>query len=317
MTTTAGTTTTTTTAAATPEAALPGGVPVKVRWRINPLIWFVVPAVAVVLAVIVFPWAFTLWMSLFDWKIGSQPRFVGLRNFTDLAGNQRFFEAIGHTLLFTALAVVGPLVIGTAAALVFNRKFRFNGLLRSLFTLPMMATPVAVALVWTMMFHPQQGVLNYLLSVVGVSPSEWVYSSRLAIPSLVLVDIWQWTPLVMLIVLGGLSSLPSEPFEAALIEGATPWQTFRFVTLPMIAPFILVAAVVRMIDALKTFDTIFVITQGGPGTASETINLYLYLQAFSFYQIGKASAVVVLFFALVIGLSLMLFWLRERLKAST
>jgi multiple sugar transport system permease protein len=130
----------------------------------------------------------------------------------------------------------------------------------------------------------------------------------------VLVDIWQWTPLVMLVVLGGLASLPGDPFEAAYMEGASRWQTLRYVTLPMLMPFILLAAVIRLIDALKTFDTIYVITQGGPGTASETVNLYLYLQAFSFYQVGKASAVVVVFFVLVVGLSMVLFWLRERSK---
>jgi multiple sugar transport system permease protein len=278
------------------------------------LYWFVVPAVVAILAVIVFPWGFTLWMSLFDWKIGSTPVFTGLANYAELATNQRFLEAIAHTLWFTALAVAGPLILGTAAALVFHQKFPLRGFFRGAFILPMMATPVAIALIWTMMFHPQQGVLNYLLSLVGIGPSEWVYSPTLAIPCLVLVDIWQWTPLVMLIVLGGLASLPTDPFEAAYLEGATRWQTFRLVTFPLLLPFIMVAGVVRLIDALKTFDTIYVITQGGPGTASETINLYLYLQAFSFYQVGKASAVVVVFFVIVVGLSLALFWLRERSK---
>ena len=281
---------------------------------ISPFLWFIAPAVLVVLAVIVFPWLFTLWMSLFDWKIGSKAQFVGLANYGELATNTRFLTAIAHTLVFTALAVIAPLVLGTAAALVFHQKFAGRGFWRGAFVLPMMATPVAIALVWVMMFHPQQGVLNYLLSLVGMPPSEWVYSPLLAIPCLVLVDIWQWTPLVMLIVLGGLASLPTDPFEAAYMEGATRWQTLRYVTLPLLMPFIMVAAVVRLIDALKTFDTIYVITQGGPGTASETINLYLYLQAFSFYQIGKASSVVVVFFVLVVGLSLLLFWLKERSK---
>lgn len=284
------------------------------RKRVSPCLWFVLPAVLVVLAVIVFPWLFTLWMSLFDWKIGSKAQFVGLANYGELATNTRFLTAIAHTLVFTALAVIAPLMLGTAAALVFHQKFAGRGFWRGAFVLPMMATPVAIALVWVMMFHPQQGVLNYLLSLVGMPPSEWVYSPLLAIPCLVLVDIWQWTPLVMLIVLGGLASLPTDPFEAAYMEGATRWQTLRYVTLPLLMPFIMVAAVVRLIDALKTFDTIYVITQGGPGTASETINLYLYLQAFSFYQIGKASSVVVVFFVLVVGLSLLLFWLKERSK---
>lgn len=277
---------------------------------------FIVPALLVVGAVIVFPWLFTLWMSAFEWKIGSTAHFVGLGNYATLATNQRFLESILHTFYFTALAVAAPLVLGTAAAIVFHREFPFRGLLRGVFIMPMMATPVAVALVWTMMFHPQQGVLNYLLSLVGLPASLWVYSPTLVIPSLVLVEVWHWTPLVMLIVLGGLAALPTEPYESARLDGATEWQLFRHITLPLVAPFIVVAAVIRTIDALKTFDTIYVITGGGPGTASETINLYLYLQAFAFYNIGNASAVVVVFFVIVLALALLLLHVRERTKWS-
>ena len=275
---------------------------------------FIAPALIVVGAVIIFPWLFTLWMSAFDWKIGSTAHFVGLGNYETLVTNQRFLEAIVHTFYFTVLAVVAPLLLGTAAAIVFHREFPLRGVLRGLFIMPMMATPVAVALVWTMMFHPQQGVLNYLLSLVGLPPSLWVYSPTLVIPSLVLVEIWHWTPLVMLIVLGGLAALPTEPYESARLDGATEWQLFRHITLPLVAPFIVVAAVIRTIDALKTFDTIYVITGGGPGTASETINLYLYLQAFAFYNIGTASAVVVVFFVIVLALALLLLHVREKTK---
>ena len=273
---------------------------------------FIIPAVAVVGAVIIFPWMFTVWMSAFDWKIGSVAHFVGFDNYVNLATNQRFIESIGHTFYFTVLAVVVPLVLGTIAALIFHREFRWRGVLRAVFTMPMMATPVAIALVWTMMFHPQQGVLNYLLSLVGLPPSLWVYSPTLVIPSLVLVEIWHWTPLVMLIVLGGLAALPTEPYESARLDGATEWQLFRFITLPLIAPFLIVAAVIRTIDAVKAFDTIYVISQGGPGTASETINLYLYLQAFAFYNVGNASAVVVVFFGIILALALLLLHVRQR-----
>jgi multiple sugar transport system permease protein len=277
---------------------------------------FIVPALVVVGAVIVFPWLFTLWMSAFDWKIGTVAHFVGLQNYANLLTNQRFLEAVGHTFYFTALAVLFPLVLGTIAALIFHRQFPFRGVLRGVFVMPMMATPVAVALVWTMMFHPQQGVLNYLLSLAGLPPSLWVYDQKLVIPSLVLVEIWHWTPLVMLIVLGGLAALPSEPYESARLDGASEWQLFRYITLPLVAPFLVVAAVIRTIDALKTFDTIYVITGGGPGTASETINLYLYLQAFAFYNIGNASAVVVVFFVIVLALALVLLHVREKTKWS-
>ncbi len=276
--------------------------------------YFIAPALVVVGAVIIFPWLYTLWMSAFDWTIGSTAHYVGLGNYEKLFTNQRFGEAVLHTFYFTALAVAAPLVLGTAAAMVFHREFPFRGALRGIFIMPMMATPVAVALVWTMMFHPQQGVLNYLLSLVGLPPSLWVYSPTLVIPSLVLVEVWHWTPLVMLIVLGGLAALPTEPYESARLDGASEWQLFRYITLPLVAPFILVAAVIRTIDALKTFDTIYVITGGGPGTASETINLYLYLQAFAFYNIGTASAVVVVFFVIVLALALLLLHVREKTK---
>ena len=275
---------------------------------------FVLPALLVVGAVIIFPWAFTVWMSAFDWKIGSVAHFVGLDNYTQLATNTRFLESILHTFYFTVLAVVFPLILGTAAALIFHREFPLRGMLRSIFTMPMMATPVAVALVWTMMFHPQQGVLNYLLSLVGLPPSLWDYSPTWVIPSLVLVEIWHWTPLIMLIVLGGLAALPTEPYESARLDGASEWQLFRYITLPLLAPFLIVAAVIRTIDALKAFDTIYVISQGGPGTASETINLYLYLQAFAFYNVGNASAVVVVFFVIILALALLLLHVREKAK---
>jgi len=275
---------------------------------------FVLPALLVVGAVIIFPWAFTVWMSAFDWKIGSVAHFVGFDNYTQLATNTRFLESILHTFYFTVLAVVFPLILGTAAALIFHREFPLRGMLRSIFTMPMMATPVAVALVWTMMFHPQQGVLNYLLSLVGLPPSLWVYSPTWVIPSLVLVEIWHWTPLIMLIVLGGLAALPTEPYESARLDGASEWQLFRYITLPLLAPFLIVAAVIRTIDALKAFDTIYVISKGGPGTASETINLYLYLQAFAFYNVGNASAVVVVFFVIILALALLLLHVRDKAK---
>jgi multiple sugar transport system permease protein len=278
----------------------------------RPSYWpFIAPALTVVLAVIIFPWAYTIWMSLHEWKVGSQPAFVGLANYIRLPSDARFVESIGHTLLYTALSVVLPLMFGTFAAVVFHNKFPMRGFLRGLFIMPMMATPVAIALVWTMMFHPQLGILNYLLSLVGIPAQLWVFHPDTVIPSLVLVETWQWSPLVMLIVLGGLAAIPSEPYESAQIDGATRWQTFRYISLPLIMPFLFIAGMIRMIDAVKSFDIIFAITQGGPGTASETINLYLYSVAFVYYDVGYASAIVVVFFALIVALAGALLRLRQ------
>lgn len=283
--------------------------------RRSAYIRFVVPAVIVIGAVIVFPWLFSIWMSLNEWQIGSgAARFIGLENFATLAANERFLSSIGRTLYYTALATILPLVLGLFAAVVFNQHFPLRGILRTAYTLPMMATPVAIALVWTMMFHPQIGVLNYLLGLVGLPKSLWVYAPDTVIPALVLVEVWQWTPLVMLIVLGGLASLPIDPYESAVIDGATSLDLFRFITFPLILPYLMVALILRGIDAIKAFDIIYVISSGGPGTASETINLYLYVQAFQFFQIGHSSAVVIVFFTLIVALTLVLVWARERLR---
>jgi len=273
---------------------------------------FAVPAALVVAAVIIFPWFFTLFMSVHEWKVSGNVYYVGLTNYLHLLRDQRFLWAVARTLYFTTASVILPVVIGIWAAVCFARKFRLRGAARTLFILPMMATPVAIALVWTMMFHPQLGVLNYLLTSVGLPPSSWVYSADTVIPTLVMVETWQWTPLVMLIVLGGISSLPIDPYEAAVIDGATAWQMFRYITLPLVWPFVVVAGVMRIIDALKAFDTIFVITNGGPGTASETINMLLYQTAFGYYDLGYASAMVVVFFALIMLLSLVLLRTRQQ-----
>jgi multiple sugar transport system permease protein len=148
--------------------------------------------------------------------------------------------------------------------------------------------------------------------LVGIAPQKWVFASQSVIPTLALVETWQWTPFVMLIVLGGLASLPEEPFEAARIDGASFLQSLWYITLPLLWPYIMVAIILRAIDALKSFDIIYVITQGGPGTASETINIFLYLQAFAFYNVGLASAVVVVFFLLILGMSVGLLLVRRR-----
>lgn len=281
--------------------------------RLAPNYWpFVVPALIVIGAVIVFPWVFTLWMSVNSWTLGQEQTFAGLDNYIRLATDFRFWESLWHTLIFTVLAVVAPLFLGTLAALIFDAQFPLRGFLRGVFVMPMMATPVAIALVWTMMFHPQLGVLNYLLSLVGIGPQEWIYNRYSVIPSLVLVETWQWTPLIMLIVLGGLASLPREPYESAEIDGANAWQKFRYLTLPMIAPFLMIGVIIRAIDAIKSFDIIYAMTQGGPGTASETINIYLYNTAFSYYDIGYGSAMAVVFFVIIVALSLVLMMVRAR-----
>jgi multiple sugar transport system permease protein len=288
---------------------------VLTRWAHRHAQWlFPAPAVLLVAVLIVYPIAYTGWMSFQEWSASSlsPPRFVGTANYAKiLVGDARFREAVARTIYFTLVAVAAETLLGVAMALLFNREFWGRGLLRTLAILPMVATPTAIALVFVMMYHPTLGVANYLVSLAGLAPFRWTYSSQTALYALALVDIWQWTPLIMLIALAGLASLPREPYEAARLDGASPFQAFWHITLPLLRPALVVAILFRAIDALKTFDIIFVMTQGGPANASETINILLFNQAFSYFNMGYAASMAVALFALVMGASLLLIKVRR------
>lgn len=273
---------------------------------------FIYPALLVMALTIIFPWVFNVYMSLNDWGVATPPVFVGLGNYVSLLHDDRFLNATWRTLYYTILSVVLPVIFGTIAAALFNQEFPLRSFLRGVFIMPMMATPVALALIWAMIFHPQLGVLNYLLSLVHLPPSLWIYGPDTVIPALALVEAWEWTPLVMLIVLGGLAAIPTDPYESATIDGANWFQVFRHITLPLIMPFVMVAAMLRTVDALKAFDVIYASTQGGPGTASETINIFLYLEAFAYYKVGYASAVVIVFFVIIVMSALLMLYLRQK-----
>lgn len=275
---------------------------------------FMTPAVIFVVVMMVVPVLFTIWMSLHRWGGGatSRPRFIGLDNFVNVfTDDPRFWSAVWRTFYFTAMAVSVETVLGVAIAVLLNREFMGKGVLRTIFLFPMIATPVAIALVWRLMYEPTLGILNDMLSTLGLPTSTWVADASLVLPALALVDVWQWTPLITLITLAGLSALPADPFEAAAIDGAGRWQTFRHITLPMLRPVIIVAVAFRLIDALKTFDIIFVITQGGPGFASETLNLYVYAQSFQYQNLGYAASLLIVFFAIVVGSAVLLLRFRR------
>ena len=195
-------------------------------------------------------------------------------------------------------------------ALIMNREFFGAPVVRTLFLLPMVATPVATSLVWVMMFNPTLGVLNYFLRMLGLAPSLWVADERWVIPTIVMVDVWHSAPFVMLILLAGIRSLPYEPFESAMIDGATRWQMFTKITLPLIRPALVVAMMFRTIDALKVFDLIWVMTAGGPGYDSETLYIYAYNNAFKYLNLGYGSAVIIIFTLIVTAVSV--FWIRMR-----
>jgi multiple sugar transport system permease protein len=178
--------------------------------------------------------------------------------------------------------------------------------------LPMVSTPVAVALIWVIMFNPSLGILNYFLTSLGLKPLLWLGHPRTVLPSLILMDTWKWTPFMVLIIHAGLQSLPLTPFEAARIDGASRWQVLRYITLPLLRSTIAVALMFRTMDSLKTFDTIYVMTEGGPNNASEILNIYTFQTGFKYFHIGYASALAVILIVFVFAVNLLLVRFRER-----
>jgi multiple sugar transport system permease protein len=261
------------------------------------------PALIVMVGVMGFPLLYLCFMSLHRWSmVGFEPpRFIGFNNFLALANDQRFTDSLWRTLLFTALGVASNIPAGLGIALLLDQRFFGRNLLRALLILPMVATPAAMGLVWVVMLDPTLGIIRFLFRGIGIAtPPLWLSDPVWVLPTLVVVDAWMWTPMVALISLAGLAALPPEPFEAARVDGASAWQRFRFITLPLLMPTLLVAVMLRVMDLLKVIDIIYVMTGGGPGHASETINVYNYLVALSYDRIGYGAAVALVLFAIVL-----------------
>ncbi len=272
------------------------------------------PAVIFVVLILGFPLVFTLGLSLFRWFASSltAPRFIGLQNYVDMISDVRMWQALGRSIYFVVLAVGAEVVLGVLIALLFNYGFIGRGIARTLFQLSFYATPTAMSMVWMMLFNPVVGPLSYYLNQVGIVMT-WIADPRWVIPSLVLVDIWRWTPLIMMMALAGLAALPVEPYEAARIDGASGLQMFWLITLPLLRPTVVVAAMFRIIDALKTFDIIMVITQGGPGHASEILNVYAFDQLFTGFHFGYGSALLTLLGIIVFGATVVMSRVRRSL----
>ena len=278
---------------------------------------FPLPAVIFVALLMVFPILYTSYLSFTNWNLtsGMPPTFVGLNSYVRVLTEPRFLNALARTFAFTIFAVAFEGVLGVAAALVLNRAFVGKSLAKLLLLLPLVATPVAVGIVFNLFFDPTIGLANFVLQSFGLPSGLWVSNAKSVIPSLILVDVWQWTPMITLIVLAGLAGLPEEPVEAARIDGASEWQIIRWVTIPMVMPVILTALILRLIDALKTFDIIFAMTGGGPGYASETLNIMGFKYSFEYFRMGQSAVILIVLFVVVFGCSLGIMKLRAASEA--
>jgi multiple sugar transport system permease protein len=262
---------------------------------------FPAPAVMALFLIVIIPIGYNLYLAFTKWTIGlGDPRFIGFDNFIELFWDARVLNGLKVMVYFSGVSLSIELALGLLIALYFHRQFKGSEIVQAIYIFPFAATPVAVALIWRIMLNPEIGVMNYLLESIGLPGSLWVSSARTVIPALVMVDVWKWTPMITLIVLAGLKSLPHDPYEAARIDGANMLQIFWYITLPLIRPVLLAALMLRSLDNLKEFDIIYTITQGGPGIASETLYLYSYNVGFSFFKAGYGSALMVVVFLIVL-----------------
>ncbi len=256
------------------------------RSRFAGLPW-VLPTVAVLLALSIYPLIYSIKVSLTN----SSGAF-GFDNFARLAGDRVFGVAAIQTVILTVVALAIEFVLGLTLAVLVDSLTRAKSFFRAGLLIPMLLPPVVAAVAWRLIFNPQFGALNGTLRELGIDVSHllWTGSSRTALASVVAVDVWEWTPFLFLLLSAGLQAIPREPLEAAHIDGASAWQTFRDITLPLLRPVIVLALLLRAMDLVRIFDQIFILTQGGPGTATETVSLYIYRTAFRFSNFGYAAA---------------------------
>lgn len=253
----------------------------------------IAPTALFAAALTIFPLGFSFVTSLQEFRVGQPARFVGFQNYRNLLQDSSFHGSLLTTLTFTAAATGIEFVLGLALALLLKDELRFHRVMRSSLIIPMVIAPVVVGIIWRLLYNTDIGLLSFAVEALSGKSVSVLSNRTLALPALILVDIWEWTPFMFLILLAGIQSLPQEPFEAARVDGASAWNIFVHLTLPMLRPVILVALLIRALDAFTVFDQVFVLTQGGPGTATEVATLMIYKTAFRFSQFGYGAAMAV------------------------
>lgn len=264
----------------------------RIWQQIEPAL-YIGPAFLVLIIILIYPLGYSFWLSFHEWTlrdfINGVP-WVGLQNYVALFTSSDFLNSLRITFTFVGSAIAIEFGLGMGLALLLNQSLRGQGIIRSVILLPMMCTNVVVGLTWRLLFNYQFGIINFYISQAGLTPVEWLSVPNLAMLSVVIVDVWNTTSFVALMLLAGLQSLPDEPFEAARIDGASRWQTFIYLTLPLLRQTILVALLWRLIDTFRVFDVVYLLTAGGPARATEMVSIYVYTYGFKSFNLGYASA---------------------------
>jgi multiple sugar transport system permease protein len=262
------------------------------------------PALLLLCALTFYPLGRTLALSFFATDYGFEgATFVGLENYAELLGNRFFRQAVLNTVVFTLVATIVEVALGLGLALLLDRAFVGRGLVMTLLLAPFVLSTMVVTAIWRAWFHFDLGFLNNVLRALGFTPVAWLFDPNLALWSIVLVDVWQSVPFAFLIILAGLRLIPRDVYEAARIDGAGSWRRFVDLTLPLLSPYLLIAALLRCVESFKLFDKVYAMTGGGPGQATETVSLYVYRQGFRFFEIGLASAAAMVMIVIAGGLA--------------
>ena len=274
----------------------------------------VLPMAIFFFVMIVFPLAYSVTLSFHKWSlISGAPRLIWFDNYVSLIQDDRFLMALWTTLIFTAGVTSLEFLIGLGLALSLKVRGKIAALLRSIMIIPMMLTPVAVGLMWRYLYDNSSGVFVYFLSLLGVhNMPPWLGDASYALPSVMVVDIWQWTPFIFLILLSGISSLPPAAFEAAKVDGASSIQMFRYVTFPLLTPFIIIAVTLRFVTAFKVFDIVYVLTRGGPADKTQTLSMYIYKSGWLFLKMGYASALSYVMLMIIVVISVFFLYLQKQ-----
>lgn len=282
-------------AARFPPAAARGATIAGSRRRAAVL--FIAPATILLIAIFVYPFLYAARISFTEWTLGQQltPVWTGFANYVGLLGDDRFLNAIFRTTVFVGCAVSIEMVLGFLLALLFNKHLPAFGIFRTLAVLPVMVMPVATGLVWFYVLNFRYGPLNIILRWLYLPTQNWLPHPMGAMGALILADVWQWTPFVMIVMVAGLRSLPEYVYEAAALDGLGPIETFFKVTLPLLRPVILIVLLLRFMDACKLMDLVFMLTKGGPAGRTETLSYYIYVMGLQLFHVGLAAAVSIVF----------------------
>jgi len=276
---------------------------------------FVVPAMLLVIAVQFYPLIFSAYLATQEWTLTSSQSsqgFVGLDNFLKVLNNEVFQRAVRNSALITGSAVTIEMLLGTGLAYLAVGSSRVIRAVRTLLILPLVIAPVAAGTLWRMMLNSQMGLTNYLLGFLGIKGPDWLGNADWALVSVIIVDVWMTTPFVLLVALAGLSSIPDELHESAALDGASRWQSFLRIDLPLMAPLLLLTLLFRMLESLLSLDSIYTLTLGGPGYATFTMTYYIYTLGLRSFNLGLAAAASWLFMSFATLALVLVFWLQRR-----